>query len=190
MIMEKYYSPQDALIPLVVSKWNDISSKPIGRTIIQKLFYFLKQKSESVTYEFEMHHFGPYSFELSQKMDDLISDQVMSDASEERQKSEYQIGINSQSLIREYSNYIQAIEPIVDNVVTELRHYNPRNLELIATVHYVNLGYKRYYHKEPTVNEIVNLVMEVKGNKFSEKTIMGACDALVRMGMLTHSVVH
>lgn len=189
MTMKKYYSVQDALIPLVVNKWNELSSKPIGRTIIQKLFYFLKQKSDNITYEFEMHHYGPYSFELSQKMDDLILNQIMCDASEDRQKSKYQAGEQGYALIEEYSEYIQAVAPVVDNVVSELCQYNPRTLELIATVHYVNTGYKRYFQKEPSSNVIVDLVMDVKGNKFSEKTIIGACDALSRMGML-HSEVH
>jgi uncharacterized protein YwgA len=69
----------DAVIAYIIKKWNELSDVPLGRTIIQKLCYFVKSKGVPMRYDFDMYHYGPYCQDLYYRMDDMTADNVVKD---------------------------------------------------------------------------------------------------------------
>lgn len=72
-------SAEDALVAYTIKKWTEASQIPLGRTIIQKICYFLKSVGVPFNFTYELYNYGPFSFELYDKMDELIADEVIID---------------------------------------------------------------------------------------------------------------
>ncbi|MDD2422388.1 MAG: hypothetical protein PHU78_09670 [Heliobacteriaceae bacterium] len=168
---------EDAVITYVVKNWgNGQTNIPLGRTLIQKICYFLKAKGIPLDFKFDIYHYGPYSQELYSRMDELVADGIVIDRSEQKSKSVYKPGENTDELMNQHdiSQYIDEI----DDIIKLFNQFHPTEMELLATIHYLQTTATKYYGTAPTKNEVVEKVLTVKRDKFSQELISRAYDAL------------
>lgn len=151
-----------------------------GKTKFQKLAYFL-QEGERVPLDlnFRMHHYGPYSPGLETCLQRLqmrglvdlhytsIDGPVLIDAAQTGLK------IGQQSANREK----------VDSVLEKLGGKLPKQLELLATVHY--LAGATGYDGSPGMKErLIRAVKAWKEERFNRGQISSAVDELGDLGYL------
>lgn len=178
---------EDAIIGFIIKKWKEISpANKIGRTIVQKVAYFLKAKGIPLTYDFEIHHYGPYSQELYSRIDDLVADNIIIDRSSSANKSLYEPGFLMDRLLESYH---EQLEPYQNDITTVIKIFNKlpsaAAMELLATIHYLHNSYKAYYKKDPEKEMIVTRVKMIKREKFSNEEIKNAYTIMEKDGMLS-----
>ena len=184
--MTLYYY-EDAVISYVIEQWKNITNNRLGRTIVQKLCYFIKYEGVSLDFRFRLHHFGPFSQKLFLRMDELKSDDVIKDALDEPERSAYEIGDNALEVMNHFSKDLGAVKPRIDEVINKLSCFiSPEELELLATIHYFYYARYKFNKKAPSKEEIVQETKDVK-NKFSKSKIEETYDQLVEKGFLRTS---
>jgi|GEM_PF-4107077 len=59
----------DAVIAYTAKQWyNTPDHINLGRTILQKICYFIKSKGVPIDFEFDIYHYGPYSQVVIQRV--------------------------------------------------------------------------------------------------------------------------
>jgi uncharacterized protein YwgA len=178
----------DAVVAYVVKKWNEKSNIPLGRTIIQKICYFIKSMGVPLEYTFDMHHYGPYSQTLYFRMDDMVADNIVIDNKSygigKAEKSEYKPGENNDELIDMYSDKLGEFTWAADKVIDLFCQSNHTTLELLSTIHFLHASLTNFYGKSPEKDEVVRKVNEVKKEKFSIEEITKAYDTLKEAGII------
>lgn len=184
----------DAIVAYIVKKWNEISDIPLGRTIIQKLCYFVKSKGVSLDYDFDMYHYGPYSQNLYFRMDDMIADHVVIDENAinsnvkiRRSSSKYLPGANVDKLLNMYNEDLSKITATIDNVVNVFHKFGHTDLELLSTIHYFQTTLSDFYNKPADEKEVIMKVQKAKGNKFNDELISKAYNTLKEAGIFEWS---
>ncbi len=178
-------SKTHAVVTYLVKAYNERGKKPLGRTILQKLCYFTKANGVELPVTFQIHHYGPFSQELFNVVDNLRIDGVIEDDSEHRQsRSDYKLGPNAELLLNEFSDQIQEVQPKLDSVVDTFKELNPTEMELVSTVHYVASSSKNWFKKPLPRSTVVKTVMEIKGSKFEKRTVARIYDILEKAGLL------
>jgi len=177
------YSFEDALITYVVKKWD--SKIELGRTVMQKLCYFLKAKGVPINYSFEMYHYGPYSQELYFRLDELKTYGIIKDVSETSNRSVYAPGDKDSKVLDKYSELLKKYESDIDSILNLFDDFRPADLELLATIHYFKTSYTKFHKKNVDVDKkfVISKVKEAKNNKFDDLLISKAYDALEAAGL-------
>ncbi|HHY38389.1 MAG TPA: hypothetical protein GX507_05615 [Clostridia bacterium] len=175
------YHFEDALVAYVAQQWR--STSQLGRTVMQKICYFLKAKGIPMDYAFEMYHYGPYSQELYFRMDELVADGILEDHSGTPNKSVYMPGDRAAELVDNYSQQLVQYDRDINQVLNLLRDLGPADLELLATIHYFQTSYGKFYKRQPTKEFVIDKVVETKKNKFGRDKISCAYDALRKAGL-------
>jgi len=173
---------EDALVAYIVRQWKSQKIK-IGRTVVQKICYFLKAQGVPVMYDFEMHHYGPYSQELYYRMDELVADNILHDASETKKWSYYLPGEKADEIIITYDDDVKPFKDKIDKLLGVFGRFGPTELELLATIHYFYITHKKYFRKSPSKNLVIEKVIMVKKDKFTQEIIDKAYDALEAAGL-------
>lgn len=176
------YSFEDAVVAYVAQQWNQTATQ-LGRTVMQKVCYFLKAKGIPIDYTFEMYHYGPYSQELYFRMDELVADDVLEDISHTPQKSVYVPGDRCSEILSEYSDSLAPYRQDIDQIIALMTSFGPVDLELLATIHYFHTSYGKYYKSPPSKDFVIKKVLETKKNKFAMDLISRAYDALQSAGL-------
>ena len=158
--MDKY-----ALLLYVIKKLNNAGSWT-GNTHIQKIVDLAQSKIGVDLYRFVIHHYGPYSFDLRDDLDLLVSGGYI-----ERRIDEYgyhykltekgEKYLASSTIESEVSEVIEKLAKIFGKAPTIV-------LELIATIDYVHS--KLGKEKE---DEVVDTVRKIKPH-FSEEIVREA----------------
>jgi len=174
----------DALIAYAVEKWRATSQSGIGRTVLQKVAYFLKAKGIPVDYEFEMYHYGPYSQELYFRMDDLLVEKIIVDKSDKSGRSQYDVGSQMPELCAMYKCELTKYESEIEDVIKMFRDLKPNEMEILATIHYFHVSLKRFFGTSPTKQLVLEKVVGVKGKKFTSEFIEQAYDIMQQAGLL------
>jgi uncharacterized protein YwgA len=119
-----------------------------SRTKAQKTLYVLKSLGFPVMEKYEYGNFGPYSQELTSELRSLVNSEFLSEMAVEGQDLEeegaeayqrYDLSITSrgQEFLRAFErqtpDFARAVEPMSD-LAEELDQYRPADLELIATL--------------------------------------------------------
>lgn len=114
-------------------------------------------------------------------MEELVADGIVFDESEQKSKSKYTPGDQIEELISKHdiSNHINDI----DDIIGLFNQFHPTEMELLATIHYLQTTSTKYYGSPPTKDEIVEKVMTVKRGKFSRDLVSRAFDALHETGL-------
>lgn len=177
----------DAIVSLIVKRWKDLSPQEnkIGRTIIQKISYFLKAKGVPLSYDFEIHHYGPYSQELYFRMDDLLIDKIIIDKSKHPNRSEYEPGSQMEQLLVKFDTQLNPYKNEVDNIISMFNSLPPTAMELFATIHYLHNSYRNYFKKSPGKNMLIDKVKEVKMDKFPRIIIEKVYEIMVEYEMFS-----
>ncbi len=174
----------DAIIAYIVKKWNEVNLKvKPGRTIIQKVVYFLKAKGIPINYDFEIYRYGPYSQELYYRMDDLIVDNIIKDVSKRKDRSEYISSDEIDVLIDNFKSELEHLTEDIDLIVQVFNNIEPSLLELLSTIHYLQTSFTKYYKKAPSREIVVNKVLELKKTKFSKSKVEDVYDIMEEVGL-------
>lgn len=182
----------DAVVAYIVKKWNELSQIPLGRTIIQKICYFIKSKGVPLDYDFDMYHYGPYSQDLYYRMDDMVADKVVTDnkalnfaniSNVKTSSSKYILGDNAKELLELYNKDLNKYTATIDSVIEVFSEFDHTSLELLSTIHYFQTTLTSYYNKPANKDEVIIKVKEAKGDKFKDDLISRAYDALKEAGI-------
>jgi uncharacterized protein YwgA len=182
----------DAIVAYIVKRWNECSGVPLGRTIIQKLCYFVKSKGVPLDYDFDMYHYGPYSQDLYYRMDDMTADRVVIDGKAHSYanignvkagSSKYVPGDNVEELLNIYNKDLNNYRETIDSVIEVFSEFDHTSLELLSTIHYFQTTLSSYYNKPAEKDEVIMKVKNAKGDKFKDDLISRAYDSLKGAGI-------
>jgi len=177
---------EHALVAAVVdSAKRNHPSGFLGRTAIQKLIYFLKVLDVPMSYQFRIHHFGPYCEDLVGSLDWLQADDVVVDESNQSKYSNFSVGTNWDALKNEYQPQLAQYNPQIESVAEVLGFMSPADLELLATLHYSF----RWVHAQggngPWKPKAIMKFKEIKKDKFDDQIISDGYDRLARAKLVS-----
>jgi uncharacterized protein len=155
----------------------------LGRTAIQKLVYFGKSTGVPVPCSFEIYNYGPYSDQVTFKMDGLLADEILADTSLTSKYSNYRLQLKKVPFSPEIEKRVATHRPQIDAVVKNLGSFRPEQLELIATLHFVHHRLESSLGKKPSKSDVFAEFHQVKGDKFSGVEVSAWYDALKRSGL-------
>jgi hypothetical protein len=138
----------------------------LGRTAMQKLTYFAKVLDVPIPCAFGIYTYGPYSDTVTFSVESLLADDVLVDQSTKPKYSNYRTGSNSAGLLSTFG-------------VDALGDFDPGDLELIATLHFVA---RRQRQRTGNLDKgsVVAEFKSIKKNKFVDDEIIRWYNALER----------
>jgi uncharacterized protein YwgA len=145
-------------------------SRYLGRTAMQKLAYFSKALDVPIPCSFGIYTYGPYSDTITFSVESLLADEVLVDRSVNAKYSNYRTGSNSAELLSMYSDEIEPYEDTINRIVKALGEFEPADLELIATLHFVA---RRQKMRTGELNEsaVIAEFKSIKKDKFTDQAI-------------------
>ncbi len=152
-----------------------------GKKAFQKILYFITASGVPTGLNYSIYHYGPYSSKLDYSMDNL---QLMGAITVEKQAYGYRIylGDKSEAFVEKGTDVIEKYQERIDYLLENLPE-EPMVLELWSTTHYVADMLKTIYENTDE-QEIVNEVVRIKKDKFSENEIREALKELQRLGLI------
>jgi len=128
--------------------------------------------SMPVPCSFEIYNFGPYSEDITRSANYLLADDALADLSSNPTKySSYRVGPSADQISQEFRFHVAASRALIDSIVGVLAGSTPTDLELVATLHFVNAKLKGLSGSRPTMEEVVLKFKDIKGDKFTELNI-------------------
>jgi uncharacterized protein len=173
-----------AFLAAVVRSFEDQHSGSLGRTAMQKLVYFAKVLGAPIPCSFNIYTYGPYSDAVYFAMDSLCADEVIVDLSRAPESSNYRLGANADELLTAYAKQVEPHRALIDRVVGALGGYKPRELELIATLHFIAEGQREIHRRPPVKGDVIREFKTVKKDKFPDEEICSWYDALSTAGLI------
>lgn len=144
----------------------------LGRTALQKLVYFSKAVGVPIPCSFEIYNFGPYSEDVTRSVTYLLGDDALDDVSPNPTKySSYRTGTNANQFEPRFTSETARYRSLIDSIVGVLAGSSPSDLELVATLHFVNSKLKGLVGRRPSEAAIVGEFHSIKGTKFSLEKI-------------------
>jgi uncharacterized protein len=168
----------DALVARLIKSYKDVSGRTLGRTILQKLCYFAKASGVPLPFRFEIYHYGPFSQEIFDRVENLLSDAVIEDRSGNPGQSNYAPGPNLDLFLNRFAKAIKHHETNLQRVATIFSQLDPSQMELVSTIHYMHSSHREWFKEVPTKEGVVASVLQVKGPKFSQDIVESAYDIL------------
>ena len=153
-----------------------------GKTHIQKICYFLKFQGEDLGYRFKIYHYGPYSFDLANDLEELAALELI-----EIKDRETAWG-NSIEITREGRKYnkkdisLESKNRIAD-IVEKLGEKTAKDLGIFATLHFVQKALMRREKEKPGKDKVVEETHDMKP-MFEENYIAGQYDALEALELI------
>lgn len=141
-------------------------SPQFGKTALQKIVYFLTDLFGIPTgYEFEFYNYGPFSSQLHHDLDLVahIGGVVVEDYSAEFAGYVISPGERADALIKKGAEFIHSseVDKAISRVVDEFGDYNASELELRATILFVDRDLTAR-GKTATEDTIINIVEKLK----------------------------
>ena len=143
-----------------------------GKKMLQKLVYLIGRKGINLGLNYSIHYFGPYSSKLDTTMHTLESyDKLKIDTT------------GNTHIIRLGEVPIEGVldsntQVAVDFVMNNFSRKTAHELEAITTLDYVA---NNILDSSAQDEDIVNKVIQIKGNKFSPDYLMGCLDELKQL---------
>src|SRR5690606_11867799 len=112
-----------------------VSGEIIGRKKIQKMVYIAKKLNFPFQEKFDFHFYGPYSEELTLRIEELCNNGFLIENKEE--KGEYiQFKYEVTESGRDFLSSYQLDIPYLNECILKMNQHNARFLELVSTVLY------------------------------------------------------
>lgn len=131
----------------------------LGKTKLQKLVYFLQQLDADLGYRFELHKYGPYSYDLAGDLSVLENLEVIR-VHREPGGSGYQIS-EARRPVDVSEALLRRTETALNRVVGTLAPLGAQELEVMATVHFIAQALRRR-NREPRREEVLDIVKSLK----------------------------
>jgi uncharacterized protein YwgA len=133
--------------------------------------YFLKASGVPLSINHRMHYYGPYSYEVTDRVEWLEIRDVIEDTSP-NSRLQYRPGSNAHDPIGEYRQELIGFRSNFDNVMKELTRRSPREIELLASVSFVRGTALR--EDDDSDERTVREIKRIKGRKFESQEIEDA----------------
>ena len=125
--------PQDLRTAAIVELVQNAQAR-LGKTQVQKLVYFAQQSGVPLGYEYEIYHYGPYSFELSHDLGSLDSLGVLN---VESNPAGFGFDISVGKFAERFK--VEAkYQKKIEKVTKQFGLNTAAQLEVMATVHFVH----------------------------------------------------
>ncbi|OAJ76034.1 hypothetical protein AYJ08_03610 [Brevibacillus sp. SKDU10] len=113
----------------------EVLGEVTGRKKLQKMVYISKKMQVDFEERFEFHMFGPYSEELTLRVDELCSFGLLNEQHESKGAIEvYRYSLNE--LGQEFLRYHDVDLGVGERLIKRLNEENSRFLELVSTILY------------------------------------------------------
>lgn len=132
-----------------------------GRKKLQKMIYIAKQLSFPFDEKFQFHFYGPYSEELTVRVEELVNMGFLEETVQKRGNySQYQYRLTEAG-----ENFLQTLNlttpPHLEKCLQDLNERSPRFLELVSTIlFFQDLGKTEVIEKVRTVKARQNYTDE------------------------------
>lgn len=158
----------------------------LGRTKIQKIVYFLSLIGVPNTYRFLLHRFGPYSTEIQDDLDRMVSFDVLLDVSDEdRRYYDYRSTAQSDELWTKcYRDQIDPHREKIDPFVEALAKLTDDDLEVVSTLVYAYRWLVGAGNHHPSKTQILAKFQTYKKDKFPAARVESAYGVLAGAGFL------
>jgi len=149
----------------------------MGKTAVMKTLFFLKEvKKINLNYDFSIYTYGPYSADVSEDVDELISEgSITSTMYPYQNYIGYELNVSEK-----VKSNIEHLDDIGTRAITEILSFihgkSAKDLELYSTIIYINNLYLKNTWKKDA-QSIVRKVKEIKPH-FSEEIITEAYKTL------------
>ncbi|MRH44005.1 YwgA family protein [Aquibacillus halophilus] len=111
------------------------SDEVVGRKKLQKMIYILKQCDIPFEEKYEFHFYGPYSEELTLRVQELCNLGFLSET-KEKKSNYYQYRYQMTEQGEEFLNHSTVQIPAIENMVGLMKKKSSRFLELVSTMLY------------------------------------------------------
>lgn len=132
-----------------------VSGEIIGRKKLQKMIYIAKKIDFPFQERFQFHFYGPYSEELTLRVEELCNMGFI-DEVKEKKGGYYQYRYTLTDSGREFLSLNEVDMPLLQDCLLDMNDQNARFLELVSTVLYFDNLPKK---------EVVNKVFTLKGSQ-------------------------
>jgi len=161
------------------------NARPLGRTAMQKIPYFLQVLGVPMKYRFEIYTYGPFCSEILRDIEWLEADGVITDSSVEKEKrSDYRPGEALDELLAMHRAFIDNYKDVIENVASGLAVVEPNQLELLATLVYLYRWFEATDEAAPFRSSVVARLGEIKPDKFTQANVDHAYDWLKTVGLV------
>jgi uncharacterized protein YwgA len=120
-------------IPAIVSLLSTSRAK-LGKTQLQKLVYFAQNNGLPLKYTFQIYHYGPYSFELS---NDLGSLDALEIVNIQNDPNGYGFQVSTGKFADKFVLPVK-YQKKLDRVIDQFGSESTAKLEVKATIHFVS----------------------------------------------------
>jgi hypothetical protein len=175
----------DALVASLIKNYKDVSTRTLGRTILQKLCYFAKASGVPLPFRFEVYHYGPFSQEIFDRTEDLLLDGIIEDKSSDPARSNYVPGPNCDLFLGRFADAIGEYGANLHRVATMFSRLDPSQMELVSTIHYIHSSHREWFKEAPSEKDVVKSVLRLKGDKFGKDVIERVYDILREAKLLS-----
>lgn len=136
------------------------SEEIIGRKKLQKMIYIAKKISFPFHERFQFHFYGPYSEELTLRVEELCNMGFLDEVKEKKGAYlQYRYTLTDEG--REFLNLNEVDMPYLEECMTDMNKQNARFLELVSTVLYFdNLAKEEVAEKVFTLKSKQNYTLE------------------------------
>ena len=156
----------------------------IGKTALMKAAFMLQQvKKLNLDYNFSIYTYGPYSSEVTEDVDDLVFKQLaISTIYHQNSYVGYELNVSDEG--NAYAERLdQNSKTAIAEIVGFIKGKSAKDLELYATVIYIDRLYAKNNSWEKHSNSIVEKVHEIKPH-FKKDIIGSAFNMLKESGYL------
>lgn len=144
-----------------------VSGEVIGRKKLQKMIYIAKKMEFSFQERFQFHFYGPYSEELTLRVEELCNMGFLNEV-KEKKGGYFQYRYTLTEAGQEFLGVNSIEMPSLGDCLTDINDQNARFLELVSTVLYFdNLPEDEIREKIQTVKKSQRYTDEEIGNAFS-----------------------
>ncbi|MFD2616278.1 YwgA family protein [Terrilactibacillus laevilacticus] len=124
----------------------------VGRKKLQKIIYILKKCDVPFQEKYHFHFFGPYSEELSLRIEELCNLGFINEVKETK-GGYYQYRYTQTEAAKEFLSHFDIHMETIEPLIQELNNQNSKFLELVSTI---------LYFDDLTREEIIEKVQVVK----------------------------
>jgi uncharacterized protein YwgA len=149
----------------------------LGRTAMQKLAYFSQAVGVPIPCSFEIYNFGPYSDAVTFTVESMIADDILKDTSSSPKYSNYRINSHASAFDNKIISTVAPFRKRINNVVKVLGKFEPAQLELIATLHFIGRKIESL-GDVPSKEKVLAQFFRVKGDKFHASEVSSWYDSL------------
>ncbi|MDC3416806.1 YwgA family protein [Aquibacillus salsiterrae] len=118
-----------------IMKFFKASEEVVGRKKLQKMIYILKKCGVPFEEKYEFHFYGPYSEELTLRVEELCNLGFISEV-KEKEKNYYQYRYQVTEQGEEFLQHSIVELPVIDERIKVMKERSSRFLELVSTMLY------------------------------------------------------